>query len=97
MAHTSVYSRIMVMCIESCALIVVVGVAYTVIFLNNFPGLEIPLYLLPQICVISPLMIVYRVAHGKDATSTKTPLSVGNMIEREIHFVMPNSTGDIAE
>ncbi|KDR73864.1 hypothetical protein GALMADRAFT_212106 [Galerina marginata CBS 339.88] len=49
-AHASIYSQIVALCIESCALISIVGVVYMVIVLSNLPGMEVPLYLLPQIC-----------------------------------------------
>lgn len=55
-AQGSVYTRIVIMCIESCAMIVVFEVAYIVIY--NIPpnqganhGSLIPLLLIPHICV----------------------------------------------
>lgn len=50
--HGRLYTRIMVMLTESCALIVVFTVLYIALFFSPKPnGNQIPLFLLPHICV----------------------------------------------
>ncbi|KAF8965537.1 hypothetical protein BDZ97DRAFT_2074588 [Flammula alnicola] len=66
----------------------------------TFNGCIIPLLLLPHICVISPLLIVYQVAKGKSASSVRpshiiTPNIAGineEAISKPIQFNNPTST-----
>ncbi|KIM43508.1 hypothetical protein M413DRAFT_25866 [Hebeloma cylindrosporum] len=73
--HGSPYSKIITMCVESSALIVIFSGVYSVISLAEADGPSelIPFLLLPHICVISPLLIVYRVAKGRAVTTTLHP------------------------
>ncbi|KIM43523.1 hypothetical protein M413DRAFT_382906 [Hebeloma cylindrosporum] len=74
MAHGSPYSKVITMCVESSALIVIFGGVYTVLAFEQGNGsVLIPFLLLPHICVISPLLIVYRVAKGRAVTTTIHP------------------------
>ncbi|KAF8880823.1 hypothetical protein CPB84DRAFT_1792317 [Gymnopilus junonius] len=73
-AHASPYTRVITMCVESCALIVVISTTNIVMIISNHVGYLIPFMLLPHICVLSPLLIVYRVAIGRSA-NTKRPSS----------------------
>ncbi|KAF9476843.1 hypothetical protein BDN70DRAFT_995384 [Pholiota conissans] len=102
---TSPLRRIMAMCVESCALIVI----FAVISL----GMEwspsdlvwnlslIPATLLPHICVISPFLIIIRVANGRAPSTTLLPSSVDSDStdveikagkHRSIRFNRPEST-----
>ncbi|KAF8965479.1 hypothetical protein BDZ97DRAFT_1918318 [Flammula alnicola] len=68
-AHGSGYARIMAMCIESCALIVIFSGVYGVLFFEQANGSQIPLMILPHIYVISPYLIIAKVAQGRAATT----------------------------
>ncbi|KAF8904755.1 hypothetical protein CPB84DRAFT_654982 [Gymnopilus junonius] len=106
-AQGSVYTRIIVMCVESCAMIVIFEVAYIVLY--TMPpnhgadrGSMIPLLLLPHVCAISSLLIIYRVAKGKDV-ATQIDLSP-EIVEVErghptigIHFAPSESTQTVQE
>lgn len=55
-AHGSVYTRIMVMCVESCAMIWICDILYMILSCVPLPGIRndavvFPLALLPNICV----------------------------------------------
>ncbi|KAF8166175.1 hypothetical protein BJ912DRAFT_1149984 [Pholiota molesta] len=72
--------RVIALCVESCALIVVfsasaLGMAWarndTVYDLST-----IPVTLLPHICVISPFLIIIRVANGRAPATTLLPASM---------------------
>ncbi|KDR67221.1 hypothetical protein GALMADRAFT_1126027 [Galerina marginata CBS 339.88] len=96
--HGSAYTRIITMCVESCALIVFFMAAYTIMFNIGCNAQYIPFFLLPHICVISALMIVSRVAQGTESTATiPPPSSVVHRpesvhVEENIRFVGPFTT-----
>ena len=96
--HGSPYSKVITMCVESSALIVIISGVYTALVFEQANGSSIPFLLLPHICVgdlfkfhisdarlrfhfsfvlllqvISPLLIVYRVAKGRATTTTLRP------------------------
>ena len=93
------YSKVIAMCVESSALIVILGGLCIVLGFLNANGLFVPLLLFPHICVgglefydmwciskffsfmllqvISPLLIVYRVAKGRAMTTT-IPKAMGS-------------------
>ncbi|PPQ72830.1 hypothetical protein CVT26_003339 [Gymnopilus dilepis] len=99
-AHASTYTRVITMCIESCALIVVISTTNIVMIITNNVGYLIPFMLLPHICVISPLLIVYRVAVGRSANTRRPPadLTLGHHSDERvgpfssIRFNQPEST-----
>ncbi|KDR83060.1 hypothetical protein GALMADRAFT_134570 [Galerina marginata CBS 339.88] len=79
--HGSTYNRIVVMCIESCAIIVVFEVLCLIPISMAKQWVIFPLLFLPHICVISPLLIIYRVAAGIDVTTTfNAPQVVGDRV-----------------
>jgi hypothetical protein len=56
----------MAMTVESAALLILVGIPYVfLVAYQNSNGSMMLLSLLPQICSISPLLIVSRVAQGR--------------------------------
>ncbi|PPQ93131.1 hypothetical protein CVT25_003663 [Psilocybe cyanescens] len=66
--HGSPYTRIMAMTIESATLLILLGIPYFfLVAYQNTNGSMFVLQLLPQICAISPLLIIYRVAQGRAA------------------------------
>ncbi|KDR67707.1 hypothetical protein GALMADRAFT_1074002 [Galerina marginata CBS 339.88] len=69
-SHGSVYTRIIVMCVESCALIVVFNLVYIGLYWGPTNAFQILLFLLPHINILSPVLIVYRVAQGTEAKTT---------------------------
>lgn len=68
--HGSPYSKIITMCVESSALMLIFSGVYAVLVFEQANGSLIPFLLFPHICVISPLLIVYRVAKGRSMTTT---------------------------
>ncbi|KAF8153637.1 hypothetical protein BJ912DRAFT_1152286 [Pholiota molesta] len=77
---TSPVRRVIAMCVESCALIVVfsvcaLGMGWS---LNDtvWNLSTVPLTLLPHICVISPFLIIIRVANGRAPATTQLPSSM---------------------
>jgi hypothetical protein len=68
--HESPYSKVITICVESSALIVIFSGAYTALVFEQAYLSTIPFLLLPHIFVISPLLIVYRVAQGRAMTTT---------------------------
>jgi len=96
-SHGSLYTRIIVMCVESCSLIVVPALVYIVLHFTEAKGSQIPLFLLPHLCVISPLLIVCRVVEGRDASTTFNRTEVAddalNQIESDIHFTISPAVG----
>jgi len=70
-AHGSPYLRVISMCVESCGLIVVMSTTNIVMIITNNITYLIPFMLLPHICVISPLLIVYQVAIGRSANAKR--------------------------
>ncbi|KIM43524.1 hypothetical protein M413DRAFT_382915 [Hebeloma cylindrosporum] len=89
--HGSPYSKVITMCVESSALIVIFSGVYSVIALveGDGPSGLIPFLLLPHICVISPLLIVYRVAKGRAVTTTLHP---SEEVADQIRFNDPPSS-----
>lgn len=64
--YGSPYMRLIAILVESCAFIVFTGIVYLVLFaVDREHGTIIPMLILPQVCVISPIMIVYAVGKGK--------------------------------
>ncbi|KDR67223.1 hypothetical protein GALMADRAFT_1126097 [Galerina marginata CBS 339.88] len=96
--HGSLYTRIITMCVESCALIVFFMAVYIIMFGTGCNAQFAPLFLLPHICAISALMIVRRVAHGTESTTTIPPPSdvvhrpVSANVEANIRFISPVTT-----
>ncbi|KDR67218.1 hypothetical protein GALMADRAFT_1125943 [Galerina marginata CBS 339.88] len=71
--HGSAYTKIITMCVESCALIIFFMATYIIMFATGCKAQYVPLFLLPHICAISTLMIVHRVAQGRESTTTTPP------------------------
>ena len=114
--HGSTYSKVIAMCIESSALMVIFGSICIVLGSLNENGLFIPLLLFPHTCVsglkfydaclrifvrnvilfqvISPLLIIYRVANGRGATATLR-LSVVGEIRFNNSASSPSSQGEV--
>ncbi|KAF9559960.1 hypothetical protein CPC08DRAFT_762997 [Agrocybe pediades] len=67
LSHQSPYTKIVMMCIESSALIVAIGVAciISVYASESAQWFTFPFFLLPHICVISQMLIINRVAQGR--------------------------------
>lgn len=61
----SLYSGIISMFIESAILILGVSLLLMVLLFIDEDLLIYPLYLLPHVSVISPLLIIFRVAQGR--------------------------------
>ncbi|KAF4612246.1 hypothetical protein D9613_003736 [Agrocybe pediades] len=68
--HASMYTWIVSICIESCVLILVFETTCLVLIFTNDIGAEIIMSILPHIFVISALLLVYRVAEGREMNTT---------------------------
>ncbi|KAF4610043.1 hypothetical protein D9613_010484 [Agrocybe pediades] len=79
MSRQSPYTKIAMMCIESSALIVLVGVACIITTFVAYLWSGFPYMILPHICVISPVLIVYRVAQGRSLETVTSDCSEGRM------------------
>ncbi|KDR70242.1 hypothetical protein GALMADRAFT_282322 [Galerina marginata CBS 339.88] len=70
--HGSPYTRIITVCVESCFLTAANDILYLALYvpcrLWSSIALGIPILTLPHVCVISPLLIIARVAQGRVAT-----------------------------
>jgi len=71
--HNSPYATIIIICVESSALIVVFGLIYFILFFQQGNASYIPMQLLVHVYVMSPLLIVYRVASGRVVTIRQKP------------------------
>lgn len=84
--HGSPYTRIMAMTVESAALLIILGIPYVfLVAYQNSNGSMFVLLLLPQICAISPLLIVYRVAQGRAAMQMPAEEKLGGKLG-SLHF-----------
>ncbi|CAA7264907.1 unnamed protein product [Cyclocybe aegerita] len=68
--YGSPYTRTINICIESCSLIIVASVAFLALRIKNQTAAAIPEMLLIHASVISPLLIIQRVAKATDAVTT---------------------------
>ncbi|PPQ96692.1 hypothetical protein CVT26_010244 [Gymnopilus dilepis] len=85
--HGSPYTRIMAMTVESAALLIIVGIPYVfLVGIQNQDGSMMLLNLLPQICTISPLLIVSRVAKGRAAMDMPSELDEKAWKKMENHL-----------
>ncbi|KAF4610042.1 hypothetical protein D9613_010485 [Agrocybe pediades] len=75
----SSYTKIVMICVESSALIVVVGAAGIAVYFLPWYYELLPSFLLPHICVISSLLIVYRVAQGRSFETIASGSGRGRM------------------
>ncbi|KAF8965536.1 hypothetical protein BDZ97DRAFT_1811174 [Flammula alnicola] len=95
--YGSPYMRVIVMCVESCFLIVVTCGAYVILFVRGnaatFNGCIIPLLLIPHICVISPLIIVYQVAKGRAVTTLRPSHVITPNIGDNVDMTMSKPVG----
>lgn len=81
--YGSPYLRLIVILVESCSGVVTTGIVYLVLFAaDRKDGTIIPMLLLPQISVMSPLFIVYAVGKGKAIHKAPSPAGNSEHIER---------------
>ncbi|KAF8885410.1 hypothetical protein CPB84DRAFT_134392 [Gymnopilus junonius] len=69
-SYGALYTRIIILFVESCGLIAIWNLGCMISFVLSFTGLQIFLTLFPHILALSPLFVVYRVAHGMEVTTT---------------------------
>ncbi|KDR76103.1 hypothetical protein GALMADRAFT_247309 [Galerina marginata CBS 339.88] len=86
-SYGRLYTNIVIMCTESCALVVVPMVVYIILYSTKSSGSLIPLLLLPHLSVISPLLIVSYVVQGTDVSA----VDLTSIVQRGIGSV----AGDI--
>jgi len=92
--RNSQYTTIIVICIESAALIILFSILYIVLVIIQSPVSFIFMQDLVHINVISPLLIVYRVALGKALTcSSKGPEDEPAV--SALHFTSARNTSSV--
>ncbi|KAF8812848.1 hypothetical protein BYT27DRAFT_7182300 [Phlegmacium glaucopus] len=111
MERNSPYTMVVIICVESSALIIVFSLIYLILdarqdwyvnteyskYLKDNSGNPsyVPLQLLVNIYVLSPLLIIYRVTRGKPATVREQPSESVPSVS-PIHFeLQPISSGNI--
>jgi len=90
----SPYMTVLALCVESSALIVVFSLIYFILYFQQANASYIPMQLLVHVYVLSPLLIVYRVAHGKAATFRRRPSESGPSVSG-LHFQIPSSNSEV--
>jgi len=83
--RNSPYLTIIIICVESSALIIVFSLIYLILYFKEYIISLIPLQLLVHVYVISPLLIIYRVTHGRAATIRQRPSKNGPFVS-VLHF-----------
>jgi len=83
--NDSPYMTILIICVESSALIIVFSLIYFILYFQQSNAIYIPWQVLVHIYVLSPLLIVYRVARGRDVTIMQRP-SESRPAESSLHF-----------
>ncbi|KAF8809300.1 hypothetical protein BYT27DRAFT_7094663 [Phlegmacium glaucopus] len=76
----SPYTTIIIICVESLALIVVFSLIFLILYLRPGGAYVIPMQSLVHVYVISPLLIIYRVARRKSATIRQRPSDNGPVV-----------------
>ncbi|KAF8800946.1 hypothetical protein BYT27DRAFT_7116358 [Phlegmacium glaucopus] len=97
MERNSPYAMVVIICVESSALIIVFSLIYLILDARQDCGNPsyVPLQLLVNIYVLSPLLIIYRVTRGKPATVREQPSESVPSVS-PIHFeLQPISSGNI--
>ncbi|KAF8811730.1 hypothetical protein BYT27DRAFT_7336054 [Phlegmacium glaucopus] len=93
--HNSPYMTVLIICVESSALMVIFSLIYFILVFQQANASYIPMQLLVHVYVLSPLLIVYRVARGKAVTITEKP-SEGRPVVSAICFKsQPLSSGSV--
>ncbi|KAF8811728.1 hypothetical protein BYT27DRAFT_7336053 [Phlegmacium glaucopus] len=96
--HNSPYMTVLIsICVESSALMVIFSLVYFILVFQQANASYIPMQLLVHVYVLSPLLIVYRVARGKavSVTITEKP-SDGKPVVSAIRFEsQPLSSGSV--
>ncbi|KAF8802951.1 hypothetical protein BYT27DRAFT_6746041 [Phlegmacium glaucopus] len=86
--RNSSYMAIIIICVESSALIIVVSLIYIVLFFRHPDASVIPMQSLVHIYALAPLLIIYRVARGRAATIRQSPADNGTVVST-LHFEPP--------
>lgn len=92
--HGSPYTNVITMCVESSALMVVASGLYASMYfwMDSPLGMNFMFDITPHICVISPLLIVYRVALGRAVPPTLRP-SEQVMAQIRFNIALSNPSG----
>ncbi|KAJ3505394.1 hypothetical protein NLJ89_g7441 [Agrocybe chaxingu] len=96
--YGSPYSRTIALCVESCALIVVFDLIFIALAFEQANASMIPEQLLAHVSVVSPLLLIARVARGTDALNTlksrRNPdVQVVSGRPETLHFHRPSGMG----
>ncbi|KAH7927979.1 hypothetical protein BV22DRAFT_1005757 [Leucogyrophana mollusca] len=97
--HTSLYTTVAVMLVESCALFALWSTVTLVLYIIGNPVQFVFLCSLSQVQIIAPLLIIFRVAQGKAWTRSTEPTIISNfqvthppMAERDPGRTSPSRT-----
>ncbi|KAF8802950.1 hypothetical protein BYT27DRAFT_7341070 [Phlegmacium glaucopus] len=86
--RNSPYKTVMIICIESSALIVIVNSIYLFLFFRHPEASVIPMQSLVHVYAFAPLLIIYRVARGRSATIRQSPSDNGTVVST-LYFEPP--------
>ncbi|KAF8812850.1 hypothetical protein BYT27DRAFT_7335393 [Phlegmacium glaucopus] len=93
--RNSPYTMVVIICVESSALIIVFSLIYIILAFQQVDASYLPLQLLVHIYVLSPLLIVYRVARGRSVTIKAQPSRSEPAVSAIRFEPLPLSSGDI--
>ncbi|KAF8804866.1 hypothetical protein BYT27DRAFT_7105929 [Phlegmacium glaucopus] len=100
--RNSPYTMVVIICVESSALIIVFSLIYFILFFQPTNTLYLPnsnATVGPYICkpsqVLSPLLIIYRVARGRSVTIREQPSESGPAVSAIRFEPPPLSSGSI--
>ncbi|KAF8802663.1 hypothetical protein BYT27DRAFT_7029132, partial [Phlegmacium glaucopus] len=75
--RNSPYMTVVIICVESSTLIILFSLIYFVLYFQQTNTIDLPMQLLVHVYVLSPLLIVYRVARGRAVTIKEQPSESG--------------------
>ncbi|KAF8812852.1 hypothetical protein BYT27DRAFT_6403600 [Phlegmacium glaucopus] len=95
--RNSPYMTVVIICIESSALIIVFSLTYIILYFQQISALVYLLMqlLLVHVYVLSPLLIIYRVAQGRSVTIREQPSESGPALSAIRFEPLPLSSGNI--
>ncbi|KAF8812853.1 hypothetical protein BYT27DRAFT_7086065 [Phlegmacium glaucopus] len=93
--RNSPYTMVIIICVESSALIVVFSLIYIILSFRQVYASYLPMQLLVHIYVLSPLLIIYRVARGRSVTIREQPSRSEPAVSAMRFELLPLSSGNI--
>ncbi|KAF8812849.1 hypothetical protein BYT27DRAFT_7132232 [Phlegmacium glaucopus] len=93
----SPYMTVVILCVESSALIIIFSLTYIILYFQPISASVYVLMelLLVHVYVLSPLLIIYRVARGRSLTIREQPSGSGPVLSAMRFEQLPLSPGNI--